>query len=126
MAAAATFSREAGGDATSPALALREAAEGLGASTFVDLAFVDATRFGTDLSSTVAVFSRSSDDLSTQPSRDTRTHPGGAPAVATTTVVPASSDATLRPVSRAFARTTVGRFPTRVADRPFCTESRAR
>jgi hypothetical protein len=126
VAAAATFALAGVGDATSPALAFREETEGPAAAAFVDLGMVDATRFGTDLSSSVAVFSRSSDDFNTQPWRDTRTHPDGAATVATATVVPASSDATLRPVSSAFARTTAGRFPTRVVDRPFWTDSRAR
>ena len=91
-------------DATSPALVFR--AE--------PVACPAATLFATALVAAV-VAPRSSDVLSTQPSRETRTHPAGASPAVNDTVVPASSDATLRAAATPRARSIAGFLPTRSA-----------
>jgi hypothetical protein len=115
-AAGAGFALGADDEATSPALALRAASRDLG---------VDVRPSPAELRA-VSAAARSSEDFRTQPSRETFAHPAGALPVDTDTLVPASSDATLRAVLAPRARSTAERFPTRGADLPRCAESRDR
>ena len=97
-----TVFRGGGEEATSPALDLRD--EPAPAEVGPREGCVDFT--------TLVDGVRSSADCSTQPSRETRTHPAGASPVFTDTDVPASRDAMLRLEVAPRDRMTAARFPT--------------
>lgn len=102
--------------ATSPPLALRDPESlGLAEPRVMDARVLVA-----------ADVDRSSDDVRTQPSRVTEAQPVGAGPDPTTTLVPASSEATLRADVPPRARTMAARLPTRGDAAPRCDDSLAR
>jgi hypothetical protein len=115
-----TFGAVEVGDATSPPLAFRSAA------LLFPFVVATARRESGDFRPASEAVERSSDAFKIQPSRVTLTHPLGALAPLTATLVPALSDATLRADAVPFDRTTAARLPMRGDVDPRCAEIRER